>query len=156
MSTMAHKKTIPKTIRNSRASFDYDIKDEYVAGIVLTGAETKSLRMGRGSLRGAYVTFKDGAPWLLNAHISALQTNAVHLDESVQTRTRKLLLKGREVDELLQAHDMGSSIIPIKLLTQGRYIKIVVGVGKGKKHYDKRQTLKKRDNDLEARRAMQS
>lgn len=134
-----------KSIRNRRASFDYDLGDSLVAGLVLTGAETKALRLGHGHLRGAYVTVKDGELWLLNATITGF--NGVKLDEAEQTRTRKLLLKKREIDQLLSAKQQGKSIIPLELLTQGRYIKVRISVGTGKKHYDKRQVIKQRDQE---------
>jgi len=134
-----------KTIRNRRASFDYELGDSLVAGLVLSGAETKALRLGHGHLRGAYVTAKDGELWLLNATITGF--NGVKLDETEQTRTRKLLLKKREVEQLLAAKQQGKSIVPLELLTQGRYIKVRISVGTGKKHYDKRQVIKKRDQE---------
>jgi SsrA-binding protein len=148
------KKRKPSGIQNKRARFDFDIKDEYVVGLVLTGAEVKSLRMGRASLRGAHVTFKDGGVWLLNAHIMPLPTNARHLDEQTQVRTRKLLLKHKEVAELLAAHQQGMSIVPIKILTRSRYIKVVIGVGRGMKKYDKREVIKQRETQRNIAREM--
>lgn len=114
-----------------------------MAGLVLTGAETKALRMGHGHLRGAYVTVKDGELYLLNATITGF--NGVKLDEAQQTRTRKLLLKKREITKLLEEKNQGKSIIPTELLTQGRFIKIRISTGTGRKNYDKRQVIKKRD-----------
>ena len=143
---MAKKKpTEPKAIRNRRASFDYDLDDSVVAGLVLSGAETKALRMGHGHLRGAYVTEKDGELWLLNATITGF--NGVHLTEEEQTRTRKLLLKKSEIDRLLEEKHQGKSIIPTHILTGGRYIKLRISVGTGKKRYDKREAIKKRDQE---------
>ena len=138
-------KTGPKAIRNKRAKFDYDLEDSIVAGIVLSGAETKSLRMGHGHLRGAYVTAKDGELWLFNATITGF--NGVKLDENQQTRSRKLLLKKREIDKLLAEKQQGRTIVPLELLTGGRYIKVRISAGVGKKHYDKRETIKRRDQD---------
>jgi SsrA-binding protein len=141
---MAKKKAIsPKKIQNKRAKFDYDLGDSFVAGLSLTGAETKALRMGHGHLRGSYVTVKDGELYLLNATITGF--NGVILDETQQTRTRKLLMKRREIDSLIVAKNQGKSIIPTELLTGGRYIKLRIGVGVGRKKYDKRQVLKQRD-----------
>ena len=116
-----------------------------VVGIQLTGAETKSLRLGHGHLRGAYVTAKDGELWLLNATITG--TSGVLIAEQDQTRTRKLLAKRREIEALLEAKQQGRTVVPLELLTGGRYIKLRIAAGKGKKQYDKRQTLKKRDED---------
>lgn len=142
---MAKKSSPVKTIRNKRASFDYELGDSLLAGIVLSGAETKALRLGHGHLRGAYVTVKDGELWLLNATITGF--NGVKLDDTEQTRSRKLLLKKREIDKLLEFKKQGKSIVPIELLTQGRYIKVRISTGTGKKHYDKRHVIKKRDQE---------
>ena len=114
-----------------------------MVGIELTGAETKSLRLGHGQLRGAYVTVKDNQLFLLNAAIQG--TNGVPVDEAAQTRTRRLLAKRREIDALIEAKQQGRTIVPLELLTRTRYIKLRIAVGKGLKRYDKRQTLKKRD-----------
>ena len=132
-----------KTITNRRAHFDYELSDSLVAGLELTGAEAKALRMGHGELRGAYVTFKDGELFLLNATIHG--TAGIPIDETMQTRTRKLLVKKREIDHLTAAKQQGRTIVPLEIMTRGRYIKVRVSVGKGKKQYDKRQSLKKRD-----------
>jgi SsrA-binding protein len=147
---MAKKKTQEvKKITNKRAKFDYALTDGFVAGIALTGAETKALRMGHGHLRGAYITVKDRELYLLNATITGF--NGVKLEESEQTRTRKLLMKRREIDQLLEAKNQGKSIIPTELLTQGRYIKLRLATGTGRKQYDKREVLKKRDQEREQR-----
>jgi SsrA-binding protein len=143
-----------KSIRNKRASFDYELDDSLVAGIVLSGAETKALRLGHGHLRGAYVTVQAGELWLINATITGF--NGVKLEESEQTRSRKLLLKKREIEALIAAKQQGKTIVPIELLTNGRYIKVRISAGTGKKHYDKRETIKRRDQErasqLELRR----
>lgn len=132
-----------KRIQNRRARFDYELGDSLKVGIQLSGAETKSLRMGHGQLRGAYVTFKDNELWLLNAAING--TNGIPISESNQVRTRKLLAKRKEIDQLVEAKQQGRAIVPLELLTGGRYIKLRIAVGKGKKLYDKRQSLKARD-----------
>lgn len=151
---MNKKRITTSTIDNKRARFDYDLKTEYVAGIVLTGAETKSLRLSRGSLRGAFVTIKNGEAWLNNLQVMPMNTNAAHLPEAEQTRARKLLLKSKELTELIQAKEQGNTIVPIKMLTKGRYIKVVIATAKGKKAYDKRQVLKKRDEERDIRRSV--
>lgn len=146
------KKKQPSVIRNKRASFDYDLKDTYTAGIALTGAETRSLREQHGSLQGAFVQIKDGEAWLVNALITPLKTNAANLPSEVQTRNRKLLLKKRELDQLIAAKQQGNTIVPLKLLTKGRFIKVEIAVGRGKRKYDKRQAIKKRDVERDAKR----
>ena len=139
-----------KQISNRRARHDYDLGDGLLTGIALTGAETKSLRRGHGQLRGAYVTVKDNEIWLINATISS--SPGIEISESDQTRPRKLLAKRKEIDELIAAKQQGRTVVPLEILTRGRYIKVRVAAGKGKKLYDKRADLKKRDEQ----RSMQS
>lgn len=146
---MKRKKQSPGVIHNRRARFDYELGDSIVAGLVLTGAETKALRMGHGHLRGAYVVVKDGELWLLNATIAG--TSGVPITESDQTRSRKLLASKKEIAALLAAKDQGKSIIPTDILISGRYIKLRIAVGKGKKRYDKRETIKARDQARDIR-----
>lgn len=141
---MAKKKQSPtKTIQNRRARHDYDLGDSLVVGLQLSGRETKALRMGQGSLRGAYVTVKDGELYLLNSLVG--QVAGISLTEDEQHRTRKLLAKRREIEALIAAKQQGRTIVPLEILTGGRYIKVRISVGKGKKLYDKRQSLKQRD-----------
>lgn len=148
---MAKKKpTGTKTIQNKRARFDYELGDSLVVGLELTGAEVKSLRMGRGQLLGAYVTVKDSELYLLNGTVNG--TTAVPLNEQEQTRTRRLLAKRREIDALIEAKKQGRAIVPLELLTGGRFIKLRIAVGKGKKQYDKRHALKKRDAERDVNR----
>lgn len=152
---MAKKKpNAPKSIQNRRARFDYELGDSLVVGLELTGPEVKSLRMGHGQLRGAYVTVKDDELYLLNGTING--TNAVPLSEQEQTRTRKLLAKRREIKALIEAKQQGRTIVPLELLTRGRFIKLRIAVGKGKRQYDKRQTLKKRDTARDINREIKS
>lgn len=145
------KKPQTKAIRNRRASFDYELGDSLLAGISLTGAETKSLRLGHGHLRGAYITVKDDEVWLLNATISGF--TGAPIDDP--TRTRKLLLKKREIAALITQKQQGKSIVPLELLTQGRYVKLRLSTGRGKKHYDKRETIKRRDVERAAKQQLQ-
>ncbi len=142
---MVKKKLPTKKIVNRKARHDYELGDGLVVGISLTGGETKALRNGRGNLTGAYVTIKDGELWLINSLINAVP--GTDLTESDQTRNRKLLAKRREIEQLAEANHQGKTIVPLELLTQGRYIKLRLSVGKGKKHYDKRQAIKKRDQE---------
>lgn len=150
---MAKKKSNqPKSISNRRARHDYELGDSLVVGLELTGAEAKSLRMGHGHLRGAYVTAKSGELFLINATIAG--TAGIPISESDQTRARKVLAKRREIKALLETKQQGKTIVPLEILTRGRFIKLRISVGRGKKRYDKRQALKRRDQEREARRAM--
>jgi|ERR1035437_8919562 SsrA-binding protein len=142
---MKKRKPSTKTITNRRARFDYEIGDSLIVGLELNGRETKALRFGHGQLRGAYVTVKDNELWLINATING--TSGVPIEESEQTRNRKLLAKKREIGQLVEAKQQGRTIVPLDILTQGRYIKLRIAVGKGKKNYDKRQIIKKRETD---------
>jgi len=147
---MSKKAQTPKRIVNRRARFDYELGDSLVVGLQLSGAETKALRMGHGQLRGAYVTVKDNEIWLINAQINSAR--GVIISETDETRSRKLLAKRREIDALIEAKKDGRTIVPLELLTQGRYIKLRIAVGRGRKQYDKRQAIKKRDTERELRR----
>jgi len=149
---MKKKQANPGVISNKRARFDYDIKDSYLAGIVLTGPETRSLREHHGSLQGAFVQIKDGEAWLMNSLVTPLKTNAAHLPSEVQIRNRKLLLKKRELAQLIEAKQQGNTIVPLRILTKSRFIKIEIAVGKGKRTYDKRQSIKKRDVERDIQR----
>lgn len=152
---MAKKKSNQtKRITNRRARHDYELGDSLVVGLELTGGETKSLRMGHGQLRGAYVTVKDDELYLINATISS--SAGIKIDETEQTRARKLLAKRREIDALIAAKQQGRTIVPLEILTGGRYIKLRISAGKGKKHYDKRQTLKKRDDQRRTQAALKA
>jgi len=145
------KKKTPQTkqIVNRRARHDYELGDSLVVGVQLSGAETKALRMGHGQLRGSYVTVKDGELWLFNAGIHG--TSGIPIDEQSVTRNRKLLAKKREIDAIIEAKQQGKTVVPLEILTQGRYIKVRIAVGRGKKLYDKRETLKKRDMERRVR-----
>lgn len=149
---MAKKKSAnnTKTISNRRARHDYQIEDGLVVGIQLSGAETKALRHGHGQLRGAYVTLKDNELWLINATISPMP--GIPISEEDQTRSRKLLAKRSEIDKLVASKQQGRTIVPLEILTRGRYIKVRIAAGKGKKLYDKRETLKKRSTGIDIAR----
>lgn len=138
-----------KRIQNRRASFDYELGDQFVVGIQLSGGETKSLRMGHGHLRGAYATLRGGEIWLLNSYIGGSL-----IAEDQQTRSRKLLAKRREIETMEQARQQGMSLVPLELLTQGRYIKLRLAIGRGKKRIDKRETIKRREQERNARREL--
>jgi SsrA-binding protein len=123
-----------------------------VVGIELSGAETKSLRMGHGHLRGAYVTVKGSELFLINATIAG--TSGIPIPDTEQTRGRRLLAKRREIDALIEGKQQGKTIVPLEILTQGRYIKLRIAIGRGRKQYDKRQTLKARDQQRDINRSL--
>lgn len=155
LTSMAKKRSPqPKKISNRRARHDYELGDSLVVGLQLSGAETKSLRMGHGHLRGAYVTLKDGELFLINATIAG--TQGIPISESEQTRPRKVLAKRREIEALMTAKQTGKTIVPLEILTGGRFVKLRISVGRGKKRYDKRQTLKARDDSRRMAAALKS
>lgn len=139
-------------IVNRRARYDYELGNEIVAGIVLSGKETKALRQGHAHLRGAYVTIVNDELVLVNATINSGKTFII--SEANQTRTRKLLVSKKQVLALQEAKKQGSTIVPLEFLTRGRYIKVKIAIGKGKKRYDKRQSIKKRDQQRELGRTL--
>lgn len=144
----------PQAIVNRRASFDYALGDELVAGLELTGREVRAARDGRVQLKGSFVTIRNNELWLNNASFSlALNSKGVH-ESTVDTSPRKLLAKRRQIDELAARKQEGMTIVPLRLLTQGRFIKVVIALGKGKKNYDKRQAIKKRDQARDVARSL--
>ncbi len=150
------KKKRPSTgkISNKRARFDYELGDSFVVGIVLNGRETKNLRMSHGQLRGAYVTVKDNELWLINASITG--TIGIPIEESEVTQARKLLAKRKEIDTIIEAKKQGRTVVPTDILIKGRYIKLRISLGVGKKNYDKRQTLKARDDKRNTQREIRN
>jgi len=157
---MAQKKKIiikPKSILNKRASFDYALDEDLVVGIALTGLETRAARDGHVQLKGSFVTIKDNELWLNNASFSLKLNEKGNVGaRSIDTSPRKLLAKRKQIDDLYARKQSGMSIVPTKLLISGRFIKVVIALGKGKKNYDKRETLKRRDQERDASRAMKS
>ena len=136
---------------NRRARFDYDILDTMEAGIVLTGPEVKSCRAGQVSLAGAYVSFLHGQPVLKRVKIAryAYASNQQNYDPE---RERPLLLKASEIKKLSQAaEERGIAIVPLKVLA-GRFIKVVLGVGRGRKKLDKRARIREREIGRKLRR----
>lgn len=148
-----NKPTAAPAIVNRRARYDYELGDELVVGLSLTGREVRAARLGHIQLKGSYVQLHNGELWLQKASFSIVNNEkGVTAARTVDDSPRKLLAKRREIDQLEAAKKQGMTIVPTKLLTQGRYIKLVIAVGKGKKNYDKRQSIKKRDLERDSRR----
>ena len=144
---------------NRRARFDYEISDVYEAGLMLHGTEVKSLRLGQASIAEAYIgpgrEAESGALFIFNANIPEYQQAGAHLQHEPK-RIRKLLLKKREIDKLLGSIQReGYTIVPLKLFFNGRGLaKLEIGLGKGKKLHDKRETQKNRDWTREKQRLL--
>jgi len=141
-------------ITNKRAYFDYEILEEYEAGVILTGAEVKSVRTGKASLNGAYVVIRGGEAFLVNASISPYQVANTPKGYDPE-QARKLLLSRKQLNELeLGSEKQGLTIVAIKWYNKNRYLKLLIGLARGKKKTDKRETLKKRDTKREIDRLM--
>lgn len=156
---MAQKKKKSRPARpavlNRRARFDYELGDEIVAGMVLTGPEVRAARDGHIQLKGAYVTIRGDELWLNNASFSLkLNQKGQPGARSIDTSPKKLLASRKQITTLAHRKKEGLTIVPTKLLTTGKFIKLVIALGKGKKRYDKRETLKRRDQEREAKRAI--
>lgn len=137
-------------ITNRKARYDYEIEDTYEAGIVLKGTEIKSIRSGKAQLKDSYAILKNGEVFLLNMHISAYEKGNIFNHE--ETRTRKLLLHKKEILKIRDRIDQeGYTLIPMKVYFVKNHAKVLLGIARGKKNYDKRETIKKRDIERELR-----
>ena len=138
---------------NRKAYHNYNVQDSVEAGIVLTGAEIKSIRAGRVSLGDAYVRPEAGELWLLNAHIARYEASSYLSHEP--TRPRKLLLHRKQIDSLTsKLKEKGLTLVPLKLYIKDSRAKVEVALGKGKKLYDKRETIAHRETERELGRAV--
>jgi SsrA-binding protein len=130
---------------NKRARYDYDITENMVAGLVLSGAEVKSVKQGAISLKGSFVSFRGNEAYLTNAHITPYKY-AASSESYDPTASRKLLLHRKELNRLLgEIQSAGKTAIPTAVGLERGLIKVEIGIGRGKKQYDKRETIKKRD-----------
>ena len=138
--------------RNRRARHDYEITETVEAGLVLEGSEVKSLRAGNANLKDAYANFSGGEAWLENAYIAPYQfaRDGGHRPE----RRRKLLLHRREIDRIARKlAEKGLTLVPLSIYFKDGRAKVELGLGRGKRQYDKRQTIKKRTQEREMARA---
>ena len=140
-------------ILNKKARFDYFIEDEYEAGIVLKGTEIKSIRKGSANLKDSYAIIRNDEIFLLNMFISPY--NEGNRFNHEETRTRKLLLNKKEIKKIKNKLEIeGYTLVPIKLYFKNNKAKILLGIAKGKKNYDKRETIKKRAQEREMKKLM--
>lgn len=140
--------------QNKKASHDYFIEDTYEAGIVLYGTEIKSLRRGRGNLNDTFATIRNGEMFLHNMHIAPFEEGNRH-NPSDPTRARKLLLHKVQIHKLLGiTKQEGYTIVPLKVYIKNGYAKVLIGIGRGKKQYDKRATEAKRDSQRDIQRIL--
>ncbi len=153
---MAGKKAVKQAainIKNKRATFDYEFIDTFTAGIVLTGTEIKSIRLGKASLVDTYCYFTNGELWVKNMHIT--QYSYGSYNNHVERRERKLLLNRKELRNLeSDSKTPGFTIVPVRLFINEKGLaKLVIALAKGKKEFDKRQTLKDKEDRREMDRA---
>ncbi len=136
---------------NKKARLDYDILETYEAGLVLSGQEAKSIRNGNVGLKGGFITFHGNTPLLTNVHINPYKF-AGNLTGYDPTRSRKILLNTKEINYLRgKNQEQGLTIVPLSVYNKGRRIKLEIGLAKGKKKYDKRESIKKKEIRREMR-----
>lgn len=149
-------KTPDNTIaQNKRARFDYNIEEQFEAGLSLQGWEVKSLRAGKGQIIDSYVFLKDGEAWLLNVQIQPINTTSTHYVVE-PNRQRKLLLNRKEITKLEVATEQkGRTVVALALYWKQHMVKCKIAIASGKKQHDKRQTEKEKDWDRQKQRMMQ-
>jgi SsrA-binding protein len=149
----AQEKKGPATISNRRATYEYEVIDTYEAGLALAGAEVKSLFLGRASLSDAYCRIVNGELWLFNADIEPYSHSSIYTPD--RRRDRKLLLHRREIAVLMRkAQEKGLAIIPLKIYFSKRWAKVSIATARGKKTFDKRETLKEKEQKRELDRTL--
>lgn len=140
--------------QNKKASHDYFIEDTYEAGMVLTGTEIKSLRMSKANINDSFATIRGGEAFIHNMHISPFEQGNRY-NPTDPTRARKLLLHKEQINKLIgQTKQEGYTLVPLKVYVRNGYAKLLIGLGRGKKNYDKRETAAKRDADRQIQRAL--
>ena len=154
MSAKKRKKTERIIAENRKAYHDYTIEERIESGIALEGWEVKSLRAGRVQLKESYVILKKGEAWLIGAHISPLKNASTHIEPD-PIRTRKLLLHHRELAKLFTAvQQKGYTVVALNLHWNKNHIKVDIALGKGKKTYDKRESMKRKAIERESERLL--
>ncbi|HET7607218.1 MAG TPA: SsrA-binding protein SmpB [Gammaproteobacteria bacterium] len=154
--TKKEKKEQSSIAQNKKARFDYFIEDRLEAGLALQGWEVKSMRAGKAQLTDSFVIFRDGEAWLLGSHVTPLSTVSTHVVAEPK-RTRKLLMNRREIDRLIGLVERkGYTLIALELYWSKNRVKVAVGLAKGKKQHDKRDTEKDRDWKRDKARALKA
>ena len=146
---MAKKETQKLIANNKKAYHDYFIDETYEAGIVLHGTEVKSMRMGKRSVKESFIRVENGEMFVYGMHVSPYEKGNIFNVDS--TRSRKLLINKSELNRLIgRIKQEGISLVPISIYFKGKFVKMSIGIGKGKKLYDKRQDIAKKDQRREA------
>ncbi len=154
---MSEKSQSYKVISDNRqARYLYEILETFEAGVELVGTEVKSIRAGRVNLQDGYALIRNGEAWLINVHISPYNASSQYFNHEAR-RTRKLLLHSREIRKLIgKVEQEGLTLVPLKMYLKRGWVKVSIALGKGKKLHDKRESLKRRQDQRDMQRAMKS
>ncbi|MEA5581634.1 SsrA-binding protein SmpB [Nodularia harveyana UHCC-0300] len=154
---MSEKSESYKVISDNRqARYLYEILETFEAGVELAGTEVKSIRAGRVNLQDGYALIRNGEAWLINVHISPYNASGQYFNHEPR-RTRKLLLHRQEIRKLIgKVEQQGLTLVPLKMYLKRGWVKVSIALGKGKKIHDKRESLKKRQDQRDMQRAMKS
>jgi SsrA-binding protein len=154
MANQDNKDKVKQISDNRQACHLYEILEVFEAGLELVGTEVKSIRAGKVNLRDGYALIRNGQAWLLNVHISPYTESSEYFNHDPR-RTRRLLLHRKEITKLIgQVEQKGLTLVPLKLYFKGSWVKVTLGLGRGKKLHDKREDIKRRDDQREMARAM--
>lgn len=152
MSDLAKKRN-PALAQNRKASYNYEILEAVEAGIVLRGTEIKSIRQGQISLQDGFAGFRDNELWLYNVHIAPFKEGNQFNHDPL--RTRKLLMKRQELDRLMGlSQQSGIALVPLRVYIKNGVAKVLIGLGRGKQKHDKRESIRRKDQDREIQRAL--
>ncbi|WP_414548340.1 SsrA-binding protein SmpB [Anabaena sp. CCY 0017] len=154
---MSEKSQSYKVISDNRqARYLYEILETFEAGVELVGTEVKSIRAGRVNLQDGYALIRNGEAWLINVHISPYNASSQYFNHEAR-RTRKLLLHSREIRKLIgKVEQEGLTLVPLKMYLKRGWVKVSIALGKGKKLHDKRESLKRRQDQRDMQRAMKT
>lgn len=141
-------------IVNRKARFDYELGETISAGIILNGPEVRGARLGHVKLTGSYAGLRGNKLMLFNMSISIPQTAQAAVEAKELSEPRSLLVTKKELEKIESAKKQGLTVVPTRLFTKGRFIKVELALAKGKKHYDKRETIKRRQQDRETSREL--
>lgn len=140
------------SIKNRRAGYDYTLEDDFKFGMALKGRQVKAIRTNHLSLTGSFINVKNNELWLVNAKLTLPSSSSEKKENLTSTEPIKLLATKRDIKDIQSAKNSGRTVVPTEVLNKGRYIKLRASTGKGKKEYDKRQSKKKREFDIQAKR----
>lgn len=145
---------MPKLAVNKKAKFDYELLETFEGGLELTGAEVKSIKLGQVQLKGSFITIQKGELWLKNAYVAKYKPAGAQTDYDPY-QDRKILVHRKELKRLIgKTQETGLTIVPISVYTKGRLVKIEFALARGKKKFEKREAIKKREVDRQMREKM--